>query len=589
MENWIHVDSQSGTGDKVIQVTVDENQTLSQRSTSLTFETSEGTTAAATIVQNAGVKTYAAPIVTVTYPDVPASGGSSTPAVHVTQTWGWNGKKIGGGTLKWNSLDELPEGSTTVFSSTTVQGSLDNTTGNITSVPSLGTTVKERASIGNIRYVFTINGVSSGMLSGHTVVYQEANNIEETIPVSFKAFNTTLTAFTDAGNGNYSSKNSISVYAAAVVTTSDTAVVGPFSEYRAVFKNTYTSGSTLNETIEDGLTFEDNGSINTELTESGTLALTVNSNTRLQTKLIPIRYRHSDSYPEAHVLINISQSAPNFYLKKSDESTYNKFSSSGSISITYPSDGANRRYGLYVDARVGTSLSVVKKPLLYEGDSNVAWIDTPAYSRGSITVNVPSWSGTADREGIVTLVNREADNAAGTFVSNLTVNITQEKLSNRTVTVKAPNLGIIINNNNQGFYGNPFLTFRFRDEEGQYYQVNFDYFNVEEGGTIKYPQVTSQTISVPGNSKLRLAMVYFDFTDHSVSNIVELDPSITINCYGGTTSAGTKMGSINVTSGLENFDPSIQQNYSPESPGTYSDSNDVLIQGSVNLDVIQVG
>ena len=588
MESWLHIENLSGSGDATRQVTADENRSDSVRTATIKITSDGGAEDSVSVSQEAGVKTYAAPVVTVTYPDVPASGGGSTPTVQVTQTWGWNGNTMNGGTLKWNSIEDLPEDSTTIFSSANLKGTVNSSTGVVTGVASCGTAERNRTSLGQIRYVFTVNGKQSGVMSGNAAVYQEENKIEETVPVSFHAFNTTLASFTDAGSGNFTGKNAITAYAAVVKKSSDTAIVGPYTDYTLTLKNTYTSGSTSNESIEEGLTFEDNGSIDTESTAGSILALTVNSAIRTQSKPVTIKYRNSDAYPEAHIVVTVSQQAPNFYLKKSDESNYDRFSS-GSISINYPSDGENRRYGLYVDARVGTSLSVVKKALLYEGDSNDPWIDTPTYSRGNITMNVPSWSGTLDREGSVTLVNREPSSSAGTFISNLTVNVTQEKLSDRTVTVKAPNLGITIANNNQNFIGNPFLTFRFRDEEGQYYTATFDYFNVEEGGTVKYPQVTTQTMSVPGNVKLRLEIVYFDFTDHSVSNVVELDPSITINCYGGTTTSGTRMGSINVTQGLENFDPSIQQNYTPASPGTYSDSNDILIQGSINLDVIQIG
>lgn len=587
MESWLHIENLSGSGDATRQVTADENRSDSVRTATIKITSDGGAEDSVSVSQEAGVKTYAAPVVTVIYPDVPAEGGSVTPTVRVTQTWGWNGNTMNGGTLKWNSLDELPEDSTPQFIGSSEGGTIDRTTGVVPAIPSLGTTEKARASVGSVRCRITVNGVISAV-GPSIVIYQEANKIEEAVPVSFHAFNTTLASFTDAGSGNFTGKNTITAYAAVVKKSSDTTFVGPYTDYTLTLKNTYTSGSTSNESIEEGLTFEDNGSIDTESTAGSILALTINSALRTQSKPVAIKYRNSDAYPEAHIVVTISQQAPNFYLRKSGVLNYDKFSN-GSISINYPSNGGNRIYGLYVDARVGSSVSVVKKALLYEGDSNNPWIDTPAYSRGNITMNVPSWSGTLDREGSVTLVNREPSSSAGTFISNLTVNVTQERLSNRTVTVKAPNLGITIANNNQNFVGNPFLTFRFRDEEGQYYTATFDYFNVEEGGTIKYPQVTTQTMSVPGNVKLRLEIVYFDFTDHSVSNVVELDPSITINCYGGTTTSGTRMGSINVTQGLENFDPSIQQNYTPVSPGTYSDSNDILIQGSINLDVIQIG
>ena len=591
MESWLHIEELTGSGNATRQVTADENKSDSARTATIKVTSDGGVEDSVSVSQAAGVKTYAAPVVSVTYPDVPASGGSVSPTVRVTQTWGWNGSTTNGGTLKWNSIEDLPGGSTPQFIGSSEGGTINRTTGVVPAIPSLGTTEKARTSVGSVKCRITVNGVISAT-GPSIVIYQEANKIEKTEPVSFNAFNQTIRSFSSQGNGDYTGATAINnVPACAVRTSSSTEFIGPASSYRAVFTNTFTSGSSSNITLTSGLVFEDNGSINPDYELVTALALTINSNITSQAKPVSIKYKHSDVYPEAHILITINQSAPSFYLKESTSSSYIPFAKgSDHISVTYPSDGANRRYGLYVDTIVGSNYTQkITKPLLYEGDSNDSWIDTPAYSRGSITINVPSWEGTLDREGSVTLVNKEASSSAGTFIDNLTVNITQERLSNRTVTVKAPNLGITIANNDQGFYGNPFLTFRFRDEEGLYYTATFDYYNVQEGGTIKYPQITTQTMSVPGNAKLRLEIVYFDFTDHSVSNIVELDPSITINCYGGTTSAGTNMGSIYVTAGLENFDPSIQQNYTPVSPGTYSDSNDILIQGSINLDVIQIG
>ena len=55
-----------------------------------------------TINQAAGVKSYAAPVISAfSYPagNIPASGGSKTPTLSYSQAWGWNNSTTNGGTL----------------------------------------------------------------------------------------------------------------------------------------------------------------------------------------------------------------------------------------------------------------------------------------------------------------------------------------------------------------------------------------------------------------------------------------------------------------------------------------------------------
>ena len=118
-------------------------------------------TKAATCTQSAGVKTYANPVVSLSYSDIPASGGSVSPSYSYSQTWGWNGATSGGGTitsggtLKWT-------------------GCTDNTTGRC-SASTKGTVISTRSSVtGSATLTVTLNGKSG---SKSTTVYQALNTI----------------------------------------------------------------------------------------------------------------------------------------------------------------------------------------------------------------------------------------------------------------------------------------------------------------------------------------------------------------------------------------------------------------------------
>lgn len=186
MENWIHVDSQSGTGNKTIQVTVDENQTASSRSTSLTFKTTGGTTSVATITQSAGVRTYGVPTIEISYPDAPAKGGVISPVWSITQTWGWNGSSTNGGTIEIdNTTPDKPESLIMEYIVGINKGvSFDTSTG-VATVSSLGTTVKSRETMLSGHVEVTLNGVSSEELTGNFQLTQEANAIESS---SYRAY-----------------------------------------------------------------------------------------------------------------------------------------------------------------------------------------------------------------------------------------------------------------------------------------------------------------------------------------------------------------------------------------------------------------
>jgi len=118
--------------------------------------------------QAAGVKTYSEiiPIMGLKYADIPAKGGTAIPhAPTYRQTWGWNGKTTGGGTVTDGATISYG------FTSQPMGVSIDRETGQF-EVDSLGTTVKERTKIATVQATISLNGKTA---NSSWDVYQSAN------------------------------------------------------------------------------------------------------------------------------------------------------------------------------------------------------------------------------------------------------------------------------------------------------------------------------------------------------------------------------------------------------------------------------
>lgn len=118
--------------------------------------------------QAAGAKTYSEiiSIMGLQYADIPAQGGTAIPKVPTyKQTWGWNGKTTGGGTVT--------EGATISygFTSQPMGVSIDRETGRF-EIDSLGTTVKERTKIATVQATISLNGKTA---NSSWDVHQSAN------------------------------------------------------------------------------------------------------------------------------------------------------------------------------------------------------------------------------------------------------------------------------------------------------------------------------------------------------------------------------------------------------------------------------
>lgn len=187
-----------------LKVTVPENQTTSQKS--WTFQLGNNAqivTATITINQAAGVRTYSdITISEFSYPVASAAGGILTPTLSYSQTWGWNGRETGGGTITSRA---------TLFYEPITgywpQDTLDASTGIIT-VSSKGVSISNQEAGMRVRVLITLNGKKAYQ---EVDVEQEKNVPEELIVVaSFHASPTSLPASGEvanlAGNGSISIK-----------------------------------------------------------------------------------------------------------------------------------------------------------------------------------------------------------------------------------------------------------------------------------------------------------------------------------------------------------------------------------------------
>lgn len=172
-EDWEHNIEGSGW-------IADENKSESSRSRTVTYTQNEsGKQITVTFTQAAGVKTYSQNIVITENDgwedrDIPASGGTwERPVLTISQPWGWNGKTNDG------SIIEVSGPSYYKFA-----------VGGTTSVPSLGTTSKERTQVAevtvwisfdkNYKVVLTGSEGSTGMRKKTYRVYQAENKITNT-------------------------------------------------------------------------------------------------------------------------------------------------------------------------------------------------------------------------------------------------------------------------------------------------------------------------------------------------------------------------------------------------------------------------
>ena len=142
--------------------------------------------AQADVAQPAGTVIYDTPVITISYPQVPAKGGTVSPTIQVTQAWGWNDDYDEG--VNTFNLNTLPVGSYEFTGIATANGSV--------TVASKGTVVSGVTNVGTARFSVTLNGKFS---TNSYVVTQQANTIDS-VAVTFGWHNNTNSVAASGGS-----------------------------------------------------------------------------------------------------------------------------------------------------------------------------------------------------------------------------------------------------------------------------------------------------------------------------------------------------------------------------------------------------
>ena len=159
--------------DFTLTVTVPENKSESALVAKFAVKNANAdvTSGEITINQAAGVKNYAVPTISAfAYPEgnIPASGGSKTPTLSYSQTWGWNESNTNGGTIS-GTLAAPASGTTFAF-----RGAVVNATTGVVTASSKGTTVSDVTEVDAVTVTVTLNGKTSAS-SASVSVKQAAN------------------------------------------------------------------------------------------------------------------------------------------------------------------------------------------------------------------------------------------------------------------------------------------------------------------------------------------------------------------------------------------------------------------------------
>ena len=274
-EDWEHNIENSGW-------IADENKSESSRSRTVTYTQNEsGKQITVTFTQAAGVKTYSQNIVITENDgwedrDIPASGGTwERPVLTISQPWGWNGKTNDG------SIIEVSGPSYYKFA-----------VGGTTSVPSLGTTSKERTQVAevtvwisfdkNYKVVLTGSEGSTGMRKKTYRVYQAENKITNTTQGTWEvSISANPSTFTEQGGTSQISASA-----------------------RAPRTNTWSSGATNAASDATGTPTLSIPTASTGFSLSGT-TLTVAENTTANQRSVVVRATMDTVYKE----VTVTQSA----------------------------------------------------------------------------------------------------------------------------------------------------------------------------------------------------------------------------------------------------------------------------------------
>lgn len=396
-ESWngstdISVDGDPGASaiyDFTLTVTVPENKSESALVAKFAFKNANAdvTSGEITINQAAGVKNYATPIISAfAYPEgnIPASGGSKTPTLSYSQTWGWNESNTNGGTISGTLADPAPD---TTFA---FKGTVVNATTGVVTAASKGTTVSDVTEVDAVTVTVTLNGKTSA--SSESVSVKQAANTVVYEDVKFNSDKVPSISDIPASGGTVGEGQ---------ITWSGTGT------YIAAQHITYTSGSEywLSEETSDGSTFPkiaisynevtaaSKGTAVSTRTEAGVITITATgAGGKTATKTLTV-YQEANSATYGEVTIGqatpVSLAAPG--------ETY-QIVPAMKQTVTYTS-GATRTEATPADNKVQLSADYEVKTAK-EGFA----LDTNA---GKVTVNLNPT--TAPRDGFVVTISAEGE------------------------------------------------------------------------------------------------------------------------------------------------------------------------------------
>jgi len=260
------------------KVTVTANSTTSTRSYVVTIKaTGEGSKTASkdvTVSQATGAKSYSDITLNVSYPTIAAKGGTVTPTVSYSQTWGWNGSTTGGGTIT--------SGGTVTYSGTSV-----STSNGAVTAGTKGTNVSGVTTVTTATVKVTLNGKTT---QKQVTVQQAANAL----------------------TGTTYSNPTVSISSVADIPAKGGSVSTGTASYSQTKTDTYTSGSSKPTTITSGGTVKwstvsaatkgTTVSARTEVDEI-TCTVTLNSKSGSATKMV---YQAANSKNEVSRVITVS-------------------------------------------------------------------------------------------------------------------------------------------------------------------------------------------------------------------------------------------------------------------------------------------
>lgn len=396
-ESWngstdISVDGDPGASamyDFTLTVTVPENKSGSALVAKFAVKNANAdvTSGEITINQAAGVKNYATPVISAfAYPEgnIPASGGSKTPTLSYSQTWGWNESNTNGGTISGTLAAPAPD---TTFA---FKGTVVNATTGVVTAASKGTVVSDVTEVDAVTVTVTLNGKTSA--SSESVSVKQAANAASYGDVSFSS-RVPSVADIPASGGSIDASN---------ITWSGEGVI-------ATQTITYDSGSTVDisndagstspvfdaiaVTYSDAITAASKGTAVSARTEAGVITITATgAGAKKATKSLTI-YQAANSATYGDVTIGqatpVSLAAPG--------ETY-QIVPAMKQTVTYTS-GATRTENTPADNKVQLSADYTVKTAK-EGFS----LDT---NTGKVTVNLNPT--TAPRGGFVVTISAEGE------------------------------------------------------------------------------------------------------------------------------------------------------------------------------------